>query len=486
MNIKILFTAVLILSQLASGQSNFFNFLGRVGSAGDSLAKAAVIDSFITYHRNTTGIPAIDGNYAIFVYRGSASTAAVAGDFTSWSSLMQMTKIAGTNFFYYFRTFEQDARLDYKIITNGNNWILDPLNPRTCAGGFGPNSELAMPGYVRPWEINYNASVPRGAVETKNLSSTNTGTSFQVRIYLPAEYTANPGKRYKTVYFHDGGDYLNLANTATVLDNAIDSNKIEPVIGVFVYPNNRNDEYAGAKRTQYRLFYVNELVPYIDANYRTVADKNARLVLGDSFGGNISGLITYYHSDVFANCGLHSAAFWPNDYEAYNLIVNSPKLNIRYFSIWGTYESLFTNMRNFRDSLISKGYELYWAEKHEGHSWGLWKANIMNMIAWFFPGSPVKTEDEISGLPAAFNVEQNYPNPFNPSTRIRFSLPEPAFTEIMLYNVSGEMMRVVQSGYLGAGNYSVDFDGTGLSSGIYLLNVRAGKKEKTIKMLLMK
>ncbi|NUM71627.1 MAG: T9SS type A sorting domain-containing protein, partial [Ignavibacteriaceae bacterium] len=133
-----------------------------------------------------------------------------------------------------------------------------------------------------------------------------------------------------------------------------------------------------------------------------------------------------------------------------------------------------------------KGYELYWSEKHEGHSWGLWKANIMNMIAWFFPGSPVKAEDEISGLPAAFNVEQNYPNPFNPSTRIRFSLPESAFTEIMLYNVSGEMMRVVQSGYLGAGNYSVDFDGTGLSSGIYLLNVRAGKKEKTIKMLLMK
>ncbi len=486
MNLRILFTVLVLLTQVISAQSNFFNFLGRVNSAGDSLAKAAVIDSFITHHRNSTGIPAIDGNYAIFVYRGSASTAAVAGDFTSWSSMLQMTKISGTNFFYYFRTFEQNARQDYKIITNGNNWILDPLNPRTCAGGYGPNSELAMPGYIRPWEINYNAAVPRGTVEVKNLSSTNTGTSFQVRIYLPAEYASNPAKRYKTVYFHDGGDYLNLANAATVLDNAIDSNKIEPVIGVFVYPNNRNDEYAGNKRTQYRLFYVNELVPYIDANYRTIADKDARLVLGDSFGGNISGLITYYHSDVFANCGLHSAAFWPNNYEAYNLIVNSPKLNIKYFSVWGTYESLFTNMRNFRDSLISKGYELYWSEKPEGHSWGLWKANIMNMIAWFFPGSPVGVDDQFAGLPLKFDLLQNYPNPFNPSTGIRFSLPESAFTEISVFNIAGEKVRSIKSGHLDAGFYSFDFDGAGLTSGIYLLNLKAGKLEKTIKMLMIK
>jgi len=65
-----------------------------------------------------------------------------------------------------------------------------------------------------------------------------------------------------------------------VIDNLLDSSKIEPVIAVFVKPNNRGVEYADSLRNQYRLFFVNELVPYIDTNYKTKNDPKERLVLG--------------------------------------------------------------------------------------------------------------------------------------------------------------------------------------------------------------
>ncbi len=74
---------------------------------------------------------------------------------------------------------------------------------------------------------------------------------------------------YPTVYFQDGSEYISLGKAVNVIDNLLDSSKIQPVIAVFVKPNNRDVEYQGSLRNQYRLFFVNELVPYIDANYKT-------------------------------------------------------------------------------------------------------------------------------------------------------------------------------------------------------------------------
>jgi enterochelin esterase family protein len=94
------------------------------------------------------------------------------------------------------------------------------------------------------------------------------------------------------------------------------------VIAVFVTPTNRNTEYAGSVRTQYQQFFAFVLVYIIDSIYRTLPLPQNRVVLGDSYGGNISALISYNHPDLFGNCGIHSGAFQPNSYEAFNLIVD--------------------------------------------------------------------------------------------------------------------------------------------------------------------
>jgi enterochelin esterase family protein len=476
---------IFLLIQSASfSQIQFQNFISYLYSLGDS-AKNAKIDSFINYHQSRR-IPIVEDNYAIFIYRGSASSVAVAGDMNGWSSSSAtMNKVAGTTFFYYSRTFELNARIDYKLVINGSTWVLDPLNPNTCTGGYGPNSELAMPNYIQPWEINYKPAIPHGVVLQSSLQSTNTGTTFNIKIYLPPNYN-DTSKKFATVYFQDGFEYIELAKVVNVLDNLIDSGKIIPVIGVFVKPNNRNEEYAGSVRNQYRLFFVNELVPWIDGLYRTIKNPQNRLVLGDSYGGNISALICYNHPDVFGNCGVHSGAFQPNSYEAYNLIVNGPYKNIRWTSIWGTYESLWQNMRNFRDNLINKGYQFKWIELPEGHSWGLWRATIDVILENIFPANPVNVEKELKIDESGFSLFQNFPNPFNPTTKIQYAISSAQFVTLKIFNLLGCEIVTLVNERKQAGIYEVNFSSKNLPCGIYFYSLSAGGLIKTKQMVIVK
>ncbi|MGQ9799813.1 MAG: alpha/beta hydrolase-fold protein, partial [Ignavibacterium sp.] len=406
---KLYLTLIFLLLNLnINAQNQFQQFIAYVNSLSDPTLKQAAVDSFVVYAR-THGIPFITSDSANFIYRGHVNSISLAGDFNGWTPNWNLINLSGTNFWYYSKVFESDARLDYKFVRNGSDWILDPENPHQVSGGYGPNSELAMPDYIQPWEINYKSNISHGTVVNKTIYSVNVGAYFQLKIYLPPDYDSTSSKRYPTVYFQDGFEYITLGSAVNVLDNLIDSNKINPVIAVFVRPNNRNDEYAGSKRVQYRLFFVNELVPFIDSTFKTIASSDKRLVLGDSFGGNISALISYNHPEVFGYCGLHSGAFWPNNYEAYNLIVNGPVKNIKWCSIWGTYEgSLPDNMRNFRDFLLQNNYQLSWEERHEGHSWGQWRATIDNILIFFSPFEPNSSELINENYPENFLLKQNY------------------------------------------------------------------------------
>jgi enterochelin esterase family protein len=176
---------ILILSSSANSQG-FQSFINYLNSIPED-QRMVKVDSFMTVAA-TQGFPYITMDTANFIYRGAKNSVQMAGDFNGWDySTASLTKVAGTDFFYYSMKFEMYARLDYKYVIGGSNWILDPLNPHTCSGGFGPNSELAMPGYVQPWEINTYAGVPNGAILNKSIASTHVGKTFQLKIYLPEE-----------------------------------------------------------------------------------------------------------------------------------------------------------------------------------------------------------------------------------------------------------------------------------------------------------
>jgi len=97
----------------------------------------------------------------------------------------------------------------------------------------------------------------------------------------------------------------------------------------------------------------------------------------------------------------------------------------------------------------------------------------------------VSVKDEKS-LPTEYFLSQNYPNPFNPITTIKYQIPDLSFTSLKVYNVLGNEITTLFNEEKSAGRYEVEFDATGLPSGIYFYRIRAGSFVETKKMVLMK
>jgi hypothetical protein len=89
-------------------------------------------------------------------------------------------------------------------------------------------------------------------------------------------------------------------------------------------------------------------------------------------------------------------------------------------------------------------------------------------------------------LPTQLNLEQNYPNPFNPTTTVKYQIPELSFVTLKVYDVLGNEIATLVKEEKPAGRYKVEFNATGLPSGIYFYRLHAGSFEKTKKMELMK
>jgi len=126
--------------------------------------------------------------------------------------------------------------------------------------------------------------------------------------------------------------------------------------------------------------------------------------------------------------------------------------------VWGTYESLYPNMRQFRDSLKLKSYEFNWLELPEGHSWGLWHANIDFMLEYIFPYTPTGVNEGLNNSPDKFELHQNYPNPFNPSTVIGYQLSVLSKVSLKVYDVLGNEVATLVDKEQQPGSYEVSFN----------------------------
>jgi hypothetical protein len=89
-------------------------------------------------------------------------------------------------------------------------------------------------------------------------------------------------------------------------------------------------------------------------------------------------------------------------------------------------------------------------------------------------------------IPKEFKLSQNYPNPFNPSTKIDYSIPVSGLVKVAVFNSLGQAVKVLVNQVQDAGNYTLTFGGSNLSSGIYYYRIEAGSFVDTKKMILVK
>lgn len=159
-------------------------------------------------------------------------------------------------------------------------------------------------------------------------------------------------------------------------------NSIEASIVVALYPNDRFKDYTEPGCARYAQFLVGKLLPYLEENYRVLAEPEHRLVMGSSLGGLVSFYLAWHHSDVFGRAACLSSTF---GYD--NLLLDRvksadicPPMKVYLDSGWPGDN--FAETQAMAHIMLSKGYQLgrdlhyYLAVPEAGHNEGAWAQRL--------------------------------------------------------------------------------------------------------------
>jgi enterochelin esterase family protein len=478
---RIILSLIVLIFSLHSIQSKeFADLLIEIQNTPDSIKKSLLLDAFINEKKT---FPLISDQSCLFLYRGSQSRVILTGDHKNWSGNGDtLQRISGTNAHYISKNFPQDARLDYKFIV-GSNWILDPLNPLTCMGGFGANSELRMSNYPKQPELILDPTLPKGTIIDTSFRSQVLNNNRTVKVYLPPLYSELDTTQYPLIIFHDGLDYINLGNATQTLNYLIANKVCEPIIAVFIPAINRNAEYAGNQMQQFSDFVVNDIIGWVDKRFKTKREPDCRAVAGASNGGNIALYFGMAYPNQFGKIAAQSSNIITSISTAYN--ANTLPLQV-YVDI-GTYDIpvLIPMVKNFKQILSLKKYNFIYNEYSEGHSWGNWKAHMDTYLSWFFPFSTMNAYSKNMIEHQLIKVHRTTYNDSEMIVDYETSTSLSPLT-ISLISVQGEILSSLTLPHTSIGLHTdtLSVKHLSLASGIYFLRFNNSKSSVTEKIFL--
>ncbi|MBM2841753.1 MAG: xylanase [Bacteroidetes bacterium] len=193
-------------------------------------------------------------------------------------------------------------------------------------------------------------------------------------------------------------------------------------------------------------------------------------------------------SSIFNNNPQYYALFDPYLFATNNAAALRDSVKFRIM------QALLTNNQTFRTHLANLQIPVDFIQTGCGHDinclmaeQGLQSASFIQSL--MYPPTSVENED----LPEAVSLSQNYPNPFNPTTTINYSLSSQERVGVRsqqvllaVYDLLGREVATLVNEAKEPGEYSVVFDGSNLSSGVYFYRLRAGEFVETKKLVIMK
>ncbi|UFJ42264.1 esterase family protein [Brevibacillus humidisoli] len=215
-----------------------------------------------------------------------------------------------------------------------------------------------------------------------------------VKVYLPPGY--NELLSYPVVYCQDGNDFFTMGRIATLTNQLILNEGMEPIIivGVSVERSKRTSEYSaiGERNEAYKCFFVEELLPYIEQRYPVRQDPAARLLAGDSLGGTVSLHLALDYPTVFSRVLSLSGAFFQPTLERIQ-----QETDLSWLQLWmvvgldetavethiGTFDFVDWN-RRIKQVLVEKRADLAYVEDAGDHLWGFWQRMLPDGLRHFF------------------------------------------------------------------------------------------------------
>jgi predicted alpha/beta superfamily hydrolase len=235
-----------------------------------------------------------------------------------------------------------------------------------------------------------------------------------VSIYLPPQYAAEPARHFPVFYLHDGQNLFDphtsyIAGHTWRAGETADRMNLttlaEPVILVGVgntgfrrmaeYTPTRDYRLGGGEGHAYGRLLVEELKPWVDANFRTMPGREHTGLGGSSLGGLITLYLGLQHPEVFSRLAVISPSIWWNQRSILGFVAEAvPKPSLRIWLDIGTAEG----MRHVRDTellerrLIQRGWtpgvDLQMLKVHGGiHSEDAWAERFDRVLAFLFPAA---------------------------------------------------------------------------------------------------
>ena len=286
----------------------------------------------------------------------------------------------------------------YNFVADGVS-VNDPQNVMVQRDGTRYLSMLLVDGERTE---NYKTAEQRGTISNPWYDSKILGINRRLTVYTPYGYENNPKAKYPVLYLLHGagGDeeaWSSMGRTAQILDNLIAKGLAKPMIVVmpngnpnqqaaqtFGLPTTEYDWRDPANRNLYVQSLVEEIVPFIEKNYRTIAKKSHRAIAGLSMGGGHTIAASGMYPNAFDYiCPLSMGAQRTPELDAQLQGIKKAGYKL-YWLACGNTDFLFENANELDAALTANGLEHTYFVSEGGHVWANWRLYLNTFAPLLF------------------------------------------------------------------------------------------------------
>ncbi len=280
----------------------------------------------------------------------------------------------------------------YGIKINGAT-VMD-RNSEAFFGSNWENAGIEVPEGPEGDYYRFNKNIPHGQIRSIYYWSDINGMERHINVYVPAEYEANPNKKYPVLYLvHGWGEDENgwsvQGHMANIMDGLIAAGKAVPMIVVMPSGDIKTNSYVREASGNITDIYIKNLIPYIDNTFRTKTDRQNRAMAGLSRGGMQTTMTVFPNMDMFGWMGTFSGFFVRTDdnvVDAFNGVFKdadafNKKMNLLFIST-GTEER---NPKEAVQTLKDHGIHIVFHESQgTAHEWLTWRRALNEFAPLLF------------------------------------------------------------------------------------------------------
>ena len=284
----------------------------------------------------------------------------------------------------------------YRFLVDGFA-VPDTSNSDINVVRTGVDNNIDVPGV--PPRFDQLQEAPQGTLHIRDYASKTFNARRRLVVYVPPEYDSEPGRRFPVLYLrHGNGDletgWSSIGRAGVILDNLLVQRKATAMIIVMPngYPGLLGEGTTDAAIVETGKELMNDIIPFVEKNYRVLADRESRAIAGLSMGGGQAFLTGLQNLDKFAWVAEFSSGRISDknfDFEKAvpgflsNATASNRQLRLLFLSC-GTEDPRYPGQLDLVDALKKHNIRYEWFSTPGAHEWKVWRHSLAELLPKLF------------------------------------------------------------------------------------------------------